>query len=274
MAVRHHDHLPFLLCAGHDRSLNDRRRIRDRLAASPQPRDAAADQVLRQALHDQLRPRPGHRHRPGVPVRDELERLLKLRRRHLRRTSGDRGPARVLPGVHLPGPVDLWVGQAPCQASRGLYVARGSRHLVVGLLHPRSQLLHAAPRRLPLQPGDRSRRDDRLLSRTDQQGPAGDVPAHIDRRVHGRWRSGHGGWPVAPAQAGRRQQRPHVPARHPCRRVGHPCGRCGRHGLRRPPGQGHDRGPADEDGLSRGPVQHRGQQCAVLAVDDRLAGRK
>ena len=41
---------------------------------------APADQVLRQALPDQLRHRRGHRHRAGVPVRDELERLLALRR--------------------------------------------------------------------------------------------------------------------------------------------------------------------------------------------------
>ena len=50
-----------------------------------QPAVAAADEVLRQALPHQLRPRARHRHRAGVPVRDELERLLALRRRHLRR---------------------------------------------------------------------------------------------------------------------------------------------------------------------------------------------
>ena len=73
---------------------------------------AAADQVLRQALPDQLRHRRGHRHRAGVPVRHELERLLPLRRRHLRRPAGDRGAARVLPRVDLPRPVDLRLGPA------------------------------------------------------------------------------------------------------------------------------------------------------------------
>ena len=49
---------------------------------------AAADEVLRQAVPDQLRHRRGDRHRAGVPVRHELERLLALRRRHLRRAAG------------------------------------------------------------------------------------------------------------------------------------------------------------------------------------------
>ena len=52
----------------------------------------------------------GHRHRAGVPVRDELERLLPLRRRHLRRPAGDRGPAGLLPRVDVPRPVDLRLG--------------------------------------------------------------------------------------------------------------------------------------------------------------------
>ena len=52
----------------------------------------------------------GHRHRPGVPVRHELEQLLPVRRRHLRRPAGHRGPAGLLPRVHLPGPVDLRLG--------------------------------------------------------------------------------------------------------------------------------------------------------------------
>ena len=73
---------------------------------------AAADEVLRQAVPDQLRHRRGHRHRAGVPVRDELERLLALRRRHLRRAAGDRGAARVLPRVDLPRAVDLRLGPA------------------------------------------------------------------------------------------------------------------------------------------------------------------
>ena len=80
--------------------------------------DLRLAQVLRQALHDQLRARAGHRHRPGVPVRDELVGLLPVRRRHLRRAAGDRGAARVLPRVDVPGPVDLRLGQAAREAAR------------------------------------------------------------------------------------------------------------------------------------------------------------
>ena len=53
----------------------------------------AADPVLRRAVPDQLRAGRGHRHRAGVPVRHELERVQPVRGRHLRRAAGDRGPA-------------------------------------------------------------------------------------------------------------------------------------------------------------------------------------
>ena len=56
------------------------------------------------------------RDRAGVPVRDELERLLPLRRRHLRCAAGRRGPAGVLPGVDVPRPVDLRLGPALAEA--------------------------------------------------------------------------------------------------------------------------------------------------------------
>ena len=67
----------------------------------------AHDAVLGQADAHQLRGRRGDRHRPGVPVRDELERVLALRRRRLRRAAGDRGAGRVLPGVDVPRALDL-----------------------------------------------------------------------------------------------------------------------------------------------------------------------
>ena len=86
---------------------------------APAPRGRpAAGQVLRQALHDQLRAGAGHRHRPGVPVRHELVRLQPVRRRHLRRTAGHRGAARVLPRVDLPRAVDLRLGPHPREAAR------------------------------------------------------------------------------------------------------------------------------------------------------------
>ena len=82
------------------------------LAAHRRRALASPDEVLRQAVPDQLRHRRGHRHRAGVPVRDELERVLPLRRRRLRRAAGDRGPGRLLPRVDLPRPVDLRLGPA------------------------------------------------------------------------------------------------------------------------------------------------------------------
>ena len=44
--------------------------------------------------------------------------------------------------------------------------------LAVGVLHPRRELVHAEPGRLPLRPGHRPRRDDRLRRRPHQQGAA------------------------------------------------------------------------------------------------------
>ena len=71
---------------------------------------AAADALLRKAVPDQLRARRRHRHRAGVPVRDELVGVLALRRRHLRRAARDRGAGRVLPRVDVPRALDLRLG--------------------------------------------------------------------------------------------------------------------------------------------------------------------
>ena len=148
----------------------------------------AADEVLRQALPDQLRHRRGHRHRAGVPVRHELERLLAVRRRRLRRPAGDRGAARVLPRVDVPRPVDLRLGPAAPRAALRLHLDRAHRHAAVGVLHPGRQLVDAAPGRLHVQPRHRPRRADRLRRGADQQGAAGDVPAHHHRGVPDRRR--------------------------------------------------------------------------------------
>ena len=155
--------------------------VRTRQGEVPQ-----ADQVLRQALPDQLRDGRGHRHRAGVPVRDELERLLPLRRRHLRCAAGPRGPARVLPGVHLPRAVDLRLGPAAEEAPPGHHLDRRDRHHPQRLLHPGRQLLHAEPGRLHLQRGPRPGRADRLRGGADQPGGAGHLPAPDRRLLHGR----------------------------------------------------------------------------------------
>ena len=72
----------------------------------------APHEVLGQALPHQLRDGRRHRHRPGVPVRHELVRVLALRGRRLRRAARDRGAPRLLPRVDLPRALDLRLGQA------------------------------------------------------------------------------------------------------------------------------------------------------------------
>ncbi len=129
-----------------------------------------------EAVPDQLRHGRGDGHRAGVPVRDELERLQPLRRRHLRCAAGDRGPARLLHGVDLPRAVDLRLGQAPEAASSGLHLARGDRHRALGLLHPRRELVDAASRRVRPRPRHRTGPAHRL-----RRGPH---QLHRRRRVH------------------------------------------------------------------------------------------
>ena len=76
------------------------------VGAHPQPGVLPAHEVLREAVHHQLRARARHGHRAGVPVRDELVRLLALRRGHLRRPARVRGPPRLLPRVDFLG---IWI---------------------------------------------------------------------------------------------------------------------------------------------------------------------
>ena len=274
MAVRHHDRLPLPVRPHHDRALGPRGRLPHRVDQEAQPGDAPADEVLRQALHDQLRPGPGHRHRPGVPVRDELVRLQPLRRGHLRRPAGHRGPARVLPRVDLPRPVDLRLGPHPGEAPCQLHVGGPHRHPALGVLHPRRQLVHAEPGRLPLQPGVRPRGADRLHGRDDQQGAAGHLPARRHGGLHGRRRRRHGRRPLAHAAQDGRRRPVDVPQGHPPRSRRDPRGRPRRRRHRRRPGQDHDRGPAHEDGRGRGALRVVRQQRAVLDLHRRLPRRQ
>ena len=139
---------------------------------------AAADQVLREAVPDQFRHRRRHRHSAGIPVRHELVRLFAVRGRHLRRAAGDRGTARLLPRVHVPGAMDLRLGPA---APRCTPPAYGS---------PRSARCCPPTSSWPPTPGCSTRsatiynpvthREDTDLLRggADQPGPARHVPAH------------------------------------------------------------------------------------------------
>ena len=95
---------------------------------------AAADPLLRDALPDQLRHRRvRHRTGPGVRVRDELVRLLEVRRKRVRRAVGDRGPGRVHARVDVPRPVDLRLEPAPPAGASRDALDRGA-----GLRGPRA----------------------------------------------------------------------------------------------------------------------------------------
>ena len=98
-----------------------------RCGCSPATPLVSPDQVLRQAVPDQLRPRRGHRHRAGIPVRHELERVLPLRRRRLRRPAGHGGPGRLLLRIHLHRAVDLRLEPAAPTGPPGLHLDRGDR---------------------------------------------------------------------------------------------------------------------------------------------------
>ena len=74
------------------------------------------------------------------------------------------------------------------QGARRLHLAGAHRHPVLRLLHPRGQLLDAAPRRLRVQPRHRSRRDERLRGGALQQGAARHLPPRRPVGVHDRCR--------------------------------------------------------------------------------------
>src|SRR5580704_15882192 len=111
--VRVRDDQPFLLRPGHDRAGVPDRAAADRVAPERKGGVPAADPVLRHAAGDQRGDRRRHRPGPGIPVRDELGRLLPAGRQHLRRPAGDGGAGRVLPRIHLPRAVAVRLGQAP-----------------------------------------------------------------------------------------------------------------------------------------------------------------
>ncbi len=177
----------FLFVPDHDRPLGDRRRLRDRMAAHRQRAVAPPDQVLRQALPHQLRHRRGHRHRPGVPVRHELERLLTVRRRHLRRPAGrSRGCSRS--SSSRPSSVcgsSAGTGSRPRLHAACIWLVHiGTLFSAYFILAANSWMQH--PVGYELQPRDRPRRDERLRRGAVQQGAAGDIPARRAVGLHDR----------------------------------------------------------------------------------------
>ena len=119
-----------------------------------------SDPLLRDAAGDQLRHRRRDRPRAGVPVRDALVLLLARSSATSSAPARHRRPRRLLPRGDLPRPLDLRLGQA---APRSTWPRSGSLavgHVALGVLHPRSELVDAAPGRLP----DRRRGEAQLTN--------------------------------------------------------------------------------------------------------------
>ena len=218
------------------------------------PGRPAAHQVLRQALHDQLRPRAGHRHRAGVPVRHELVGLQPLRRRHLRRPAGHRGAAGVLPRVDVPRPVDLRLGPAAREAARraacGSSTSARCCRPTSSSPRTRSCSTRSGYRYNPAT--GRAELTDFVAVLTNKVQlvtfPHVVAAAYMVGGRRRAWRRRSGTCARARRRRGRGMYR--RPTRLGAGR--HPRRRARRRRHRRRPGQDHDRGAADEDGRGRG----------------------
>ena len=228
------------------------RRPADGLVPDRQREVPAPDPVLREALPHQLRARRRHRHRPGVPVRDELERLQPLRRRHLRGAARDRGPARLLPRVDVPRPLDLRLGPPleagpPCDDLDRRRSARSSRP--TSSWPPTRGCSTRSATRSTRPPGGPSSIDivAVLTSPVALITFAHTIPAAF--MTGGAFVAGVAMWRLAPPSRHRPGCLPHggEGRRLDARGVRPP-----RRRHRRRPGPDHDRRPADEDGRRRG----------------------
>ncbi|CAA9275922.1 MAG: Cytochrome bd terminal oxidase subunit I, partial [uncultured Blastococcus sp.] len=273
LAVRDHHRLPLPAGPADDRPGHPGRRHAHHVGAHRQARVAADDPVLGPRLPDQLRARRRDRPGAGVPVRPGLERVLAVRRRRLRLAAGPGGAAGVLPGVDVPGPVDLRLGPHPEEGAPGDVVGRGHRLDRQRVLHHRGELLDAAPGRRRHRRRDRPPAAGRLPRRADQQHRAGRLQPRDRRRAHGRRRPAGRRRALAPAPAeagaaaGHRQRFRRVAPLGAPRRLG-VLGRVrARRGHRRLAGQADVPAAAAEDELGRGAVRDRG---AGVLLDLRL----
>ena len=110
----------------------------------------------------------------------------RVRRQRLRRAARHRGPRGVLPRGDLPRPLDLRLEPPLAAPAPGDHLARRPRHVAVGVLHPRRQLVDAAPGRLRAE--ERPRRADQRLGADHQQVRDLGLRPHDPRRRHGRRR--------------------------------------------------------------------------------------
>ena len=149
LAVRHDQHLPLPVRAGHHRAGLPGGAAPDQLVPQRQSGVQAAHQVLRDAAADQRGRRGGDRARPGVRVRDELVELLPVRRAT---SSGARWPWRAWPpSSSSPPSSGIWIFGWD-RLSKKLHLACiwlvAAAIDALGALHHRRQLVDAAPGRL------------------------------------------------------------------------------------------------------------------------------
>src|SRR5512133_3179371 len=224
---------------------------------------APADPFFRDPLPDQLRDRRRDRARAGVRVRDELVGLLEIRRQRLRRAARDRGLGRVLPRVDLPRALDLRLEQALATPTSRHALDRRARHLALGLLHPRRELVDATPGRL--QARQRRGAADQRVGALVERVRLARLPAHDARRPDLRLDRDAGHLLLAlPARPRRRHLPQGGEAGADRRGAGHPAPTGGRQPLR----GGCDERAEHEDRRLGGAVEHL-RAVRLLALPDR-----
>ncbi len=117
-------------------------------------------------------------HHDGVPVRHQLGVLLALRRRHLRRAAGARGPDGVLPGVDVRRPVLLRLGPAVEAPAPAGDLPRRAGLEPLGAVDPDRQRVDAEPGRRGIQRRHDADGAHELLRAAVQSGRRAEVRAH------------------------------------------------------------------------------------------------
>lgn len=152
LAIRDHDDHPLDVRHGDARHGHCRRIPADPGEPDSKPGQTGAtvqnDSLLGADVCHQLRDGHSLRNHPRIPIRHELERTHPLRRQRVRGSPGSRDPRRVRRRVHVPGPVDIRLGQAAAMGPHHADLARGGLRLRLGFLGAPRQRLHARTRRV------------------------------------------------------------------------------------------------------------------------------
>ena len=255
MAVRHRDRLPLPVRAADHRAVVPGRADADGLVPHREREVPGHDEVLGQALPHQLRHGRGHRHRAGVPVRHELERLLPLRRRRLRRAARDRGAA-SRSSSRPPSSGCGSSGGTGCRSSPTWsaiwMVAIATNLSAFFILAANSWMQHPVGFQINPERGRAELTSLWAVLNNSTNQVAYPHVATASFLTAAAFVIGISAWHLyrKPARRGHaRVAEDGLRRRADLRR--------GRHGHRRPAGQGDDRAAADEDGRRRGDLGHR-----------------